>query len=219
MNEEDGRAEAPPLRIFVVEDDPKVRDLVRLVLATERYALQFAGDARSARAAIAGLTADVALIDLGLPDGTGLDVLAALQAAYPSMPALVLTVEHDRERILACFQAGADGYLLKEDLTARLESSILDAREGRAPMSPEAARAVLTAVRRGEASDADPTLTARELEVLSILGRGLTYDETATILGISANTVRTHVRATYEKLGVASKAEAVAWAMRRRLID
>lgn len=167
----------------------------------------------------------VALVDLGLPDVDGVALVRQLTATHPTLPVVILTVCTDERRILEAFRAGACGYLFKEDLASALAPALDEAVAGGAPMSRAVARLLLTQVRgeaRAEAAPASdeprPELTSRERQVIEQLARGLSYDDVAQVLAISANTVRSHIRAIYEKLAVSSKTEAVLVALRLGLV-
>jgi DNA-binding NarL/FixJ family response regulator len=184
------------------------------------------GSAREALAVLDELEPEVAVVDLGLPDLDGVDLIAELRRRRASLPIVVLTIASSEARVLAALRAGACGYLLKEDIATRLAAAIEDAIAGGAPMSNTAAHFVLARV-RGEAPAPGPQpptsrecgLSPRQLEVLALLARGLRYGEVAEQLELSVDTVRSHVRAIYERLQVTSKTEAVLVAMRLGLVS
>ena len=205
--------------ILLIEDDPRIRAAVRALVATEpRYEL--AGECGTVASGIARALAskpDVILLDLGLPDGSGTDVLRALRSEGLVALALVLTIFDDAEHVFDALRAGAVGYLLKDDLAARLVPALEEACAGGAPMSPRIARRVLASFADQAAVPADAehrALTKREREVTELLADGATYDEVARGLGVSTNTVRTFIRSIYDKLHVCSKTEAVREAVR-----
>ena len=153
-------------------------------------------------------------MDLGLPDADGVDLVRELATSAPELPVVVLTVHQAGSRILAAFQAGAWGYLLKEQLGERLVPALEEARTGGCPMSPAIAQHVLSLVRSlptpvRVATDSVPQLTERELSVLRLFAQGGTYAESAVSLGVSLNTLRTHTKSIYAKLGASSRREAV----------
>ena len=168
---------------------------------------------------------DLVLMDLELPDLGGIAATRRLKAAAPAVFVVVLTVFEDAATILEAISAGADGYLVKRvnahDLRMQLAAIITNG----APMTPGVARTLLTFVRESTSaapvSQPGPTrfdLTAREQDVLRCIVRGRSYQQTATDLEISLETVRTHIRHLYRKLQVHSVAEAVGLAIRKRLI-
>ena len=158
------------------------------------------------------------LTDLGLPDGSGLDLIPRLKAA--GIHALVLTAFGDRETVVAALEAGADGYLLKDSSTEEVLNGIRVTLEGGAPISAAAAVYLLERFRKpapdspAQAGGAD-RLTPREQELLSLFAKGHSYKSAARELGISPLTVGDHVKAIYRKLSVNSRGEAVFTAMQR----
>lgn len=160
---------------------------------------------------------DAACIDLGLPDMDGVELISMLSARWPELPTIVLTVATQDARILAAIRAGACGYLFKEDAGARLVSAIDDALAGGAPMSRGVAKLVLQRARSaddGAIATHLSELSQRERDVLALLAQGQSYEEVAGALGLSINTVRTHIRSLYVKLAVTSKGDAVLAATR-----
>lgn len=203
--------------VLAVEDDPVMHDALRLLLEGTGFALTCACTARAAFASLDASTPDVALVDLGLPDMDGAEVLGEIRRRHPALPCVVLTVASSERRIIAALRMGAVGYLLKSDLARNLSSALEYALAGGTPLSPAVARAF---VDRGDGPGAalGEPLSARETEVLTALARGLTYEDVARCLGLSVNTVRSHVRQIYGKLGVNSRTEAVMLALRHGLI-
>ncbi|XBQ16951.1 MAG: response regulator transcription factor [Oceanicaulis sp.] len=208
--------------IGVVEDDPALAArLAQVIEAADGLALAFAaGTLADALAALDAGPPDLCLVDIDLPDGKGLDVVATLHRTRPDAKALILTVLGDRESVITAMQIGADGYLLKDTEPAQLVRHIELTLAGEAPMSPRAAAHLLTLVRRPvPAAASTPMLTEREVEVLNLFARGLKYREVADALSISAHTVGDHVKAIYRKLSVQSRSEAVYEARQLGLID
>lgn len=208
-------------RAFVVDDEAAVRSGLAALLDRERGYVTVAccATATAARAFLAGGVAfDVALVDLRLPDGDGLELIAEIMDVQPRAQVLVLTKFADPRDILAAMRAGAVGYLLKHTPRGRILQALDEAALGGAPMSPEIARKLVESLRPRAASD-DGGLTAREHDVLVQLARGARYHDIATSLGVSESTVQTHVKSIYKKLQVTSKAAATREALRRRLVD
>ncbi len=209
-----------PVTIALVEDDEEARK--RLIASILRDpALHLVGEYRNGCEALASLAAgapNVFLVDLGLPDISGLDVVRRIAAAYPSCNILVVTVFGDEESIIGALEAGARGYLLKGALEHDIAEDIRHLRSGGSPLSPVIARQVLKRLVPARAVPVDDTLlTARESEILNAIARGFSYAETAALLKISVQTVHTHLKNIYKKLAVHSKTEAVFEANRRRL--
>jgi DNA-binding NarL/FixJ family response regulator len=208
------------LRVAVVEDHPIFRD--GLAAAINQAAdLEIAGSAATlaqAHRLAANGNVDVMLVDLGLPDGSGLDLLATLRAQRSTIATVVLTMNDDPQVILTAVRAGARGYLLKGAGRDEIVDGIRRAGAGGAVFHADAADVVIAALR-----DAliDPViaqgLTAREADVLRLIADGLTNPVIAARLGISPKTVRNQVSAVLTKLGVPSREAAAAWARRHQL--
>ena len=163
---------------------------------------------------------DVVLVDIGLPGMSGLEGLPLLRERYPEAALVILTVYEDDDRIFDALCAGACGYLLKRTPPAKLLESLGEARHGGAPMSPEVARRVISLFRTVRPpKHAAYDLTPHELRLLKLLVDGHNYKSAAAELGVSFHTVAYHVQNIYEKLHVHSKSEAVAKALRHRLIS
>jgi DNA-binding NarL/FixJ family response regulator len=205
---------APPIRIAMVEDKPLLRVGVRRVVE-EVPGWQWVWEAESLRGARAHAadTCDVLLLDLGLPDGSGLDLIAEFSAR--DVRVLVFTILGDEQSVLAAIERGAAGYLLKDTAVAAMLQAIREVLAGGAPLTPAVAGHLLRRMRRSDnpAQTNDDSglmqLTAREREVLMALARGFSYDETAAMLAISKHTVGHHIKQIYAKLAVTSRSQAV----------
>lgn len=226
--------ETPPeiLTVAIVEDDEEAR--ARLVASMKaRPELRLVAEYPTGGEALAGLARcapDVLLVDLGLPDISGLEIIRHVARHHPSCEVLVVSIFGDEEHVLAALEAGAHGYLLKGALSRDIALDIQELRNGGSPLSPTIARQVLKRLRpaapaaNGEgrphpdALEEGETLTARETEILRTIARGFTYAETAELLGITVQTVHSHLKRIYRKLAVHSKTEAVFEADQRRLI-
>jgi DNA-binding NarL/FixJ family response regulator len=217
----DGRR---PWTVLIVEDDDDTRAfLARCVRSDPR--LRLAGEVSTRAEALAwlgetGSPPDALLVDLGLPDGSGLDVIAFAGRTHPDCEAIVVSVFGDETSVIAAIEAGAVGYLCKDLTAEQLADAIVDVRNGGSPISPTIARTLLTRIRATVApSEAPPTLLSkRETEVLEWLARGYSYAEVADRLQVSLHTVQAHVKNLYGKLAVHSKNAAVFEAMRRGLL-
>lgn len=225
-------------RIGLVEDDERVRHaLARVIARAPNFTLWFesgsvAGALDWMRACPPQNWPEVWLVDLGLPDGSGLDVIREALRLHPGSHVMVVSVFGDEEKVLDSIACGASGYLLKGERDEDLLLHLNDLLRGGSPMSPMIARQVLNRMRalsdrsaedrrpdlRRVADDAIDVvgLTRREQETLDLIARGYSYDEVAAGLSMSANTVRHHIRSIYAKLGVHSKVEAVNEARRRK---
>lgn len=206
-----------PRRVLLVEDDSRLRS--QLAAALRRHeGLLIVGEVEAAEPALAllrrGLKVDVALVDLGLPGMSGQELIAVVKATWPRVESLVLTGFADEENIYEALRAGATGYLLKDVGPRAIAAAIDEVCNGGGPMSPGIARRVLASFHaRGQ--DAQPHLTSREREVLDLLIRGASYTQIGEGLGISTNTVQSHIRSIYRKLHVSTKSEATLVAIRR----
>lgn len=205
---------APPARIGIVEDDDHLRAyLCDVVGAGPTLEVAFAeGNVTGALSRIEDGPIDLCLIDLQLPDGNGADLVRHLKSVS-EVKCLILTVLGDRTSVIAALDSGADGYLLKDTDPEALIRSILSTLDGYAPISPQAAHFLLDmyqqSARKVSPATEDTALTAREQDVLRLFSRGLSYREAADVLQISEHTIRDHVKATYRKLRVHSRSEAI----------
>jgi len=211
--------------VLVVEDDRRFRERFTGTFATS--ADFFVVD--SVYTVAAGLrvlresTVDVLVVDLGLPDGSGLQVIRAAAATRPQCATLVVTVFGDEEHVVNAIEAGASGYLLKDSSDAELLAAARDLLAGGSPISPMVARLVLNRMRAAPdetvKGDDEVELSDREAQILGYVARGFSFADICGLLNITANTVKTHVNRIYRKLAVHSRAQAVYEATRLGLID
>lgn len=218
-----GDPESRSIRVIVVEDDARLRRHLEEVLTKAGAPIAFGGGfgtVAEAHAALedAAFVVDVALVDLRLPDGSGLDVIRRIRATKPSADVVVITVLDDPSTVLQAVRAGARGYILKDWTPEQIVGGVRELAAGGAPMSPRIARVVLDMVHAETPAGQPAPLTDREQEVVALLCEGRTYREVATALGISVGTVQTYVKAIYTKLEVESKAELTAAMFRRGLV-
>lgn len=201
--------------ILIVDDDPAVRQ--RLARVAAQVAPQArsaaAGSLAEARALMAQGRFDLALLDVGLPDGSGLELLPWMQQHAPEVEAVVVSSLGDDATVLQALRGGAVGYLLKNGSDVELQLSLASLQRGGAPIDPVIARRIL--VLMGAKIDAPPPqagtaeLSERELGVLGLVAQGLSNREIASSLGLSINTVECHAKNIYRKLAVRSRAAAV----------
>jgi DNA-binding NarL/FixJ family response regulator len=214
-------SQARPITVALVEDDDEARG--RLVASIRSDpTLELTGEYRNGAEALRGLAGsvpDVFLVDLGLPDVHGLDLVGRVSAEYPECDILVVTIFGDEQSVIGALEAGARGYLLKGALEHDIASDIRHLRSGGSPLSPVIARQVLKRLvpERTERTPGE-ALTPRESEILNAIARGFSYAETAGLMRISVQTVHSHLKNIYRKLAVHSKTEAVFEADRRRLL-
>lgn len=199
--------------VGIVEDDTILRtSLTTLVNATpDLRCVAACPTGEEALQQLPKLKPDVVLMDLNLPQMTGIDCIRHLKEVHPSVQVIVLTVYEDSEHIFRALKAGASGYLLKRSDPEEVLEAIKNAREGGAPMSSQIARRVVLSFHEKPATTAasNATLTERENEILSLLSKGFANKEIADKLNISVPTVRTHLCHIYEKLHVRSRTEAI----------
>jgi DNA-binding NarL/FixJ family response regulator len=175
---------------------------------------------RVALTGIARHPLDVVLIDLGLPGMSGTDGIRILKQRHPGLALVVLTIYDDDDRIFQALCGGACGYLLKKTPPERLVEGIREAMAGGSPVSPEVARRMIALFRDFHPRpSSDSQLTPHEVRVLRLLVDGHNYKTAAVELGVSVNTIAFHMKQIYEKLHVHSKSEAVAKALRHRIVS
>jgi len=227
----------PQIHVAVVEDDVGFRDaLVRALGSAPDMQLAATADTRAqGLAMLKQAPVDVLLVDLGLPDGSGIDVIRAAVLAWPSCSIMVSTNFGDETHVMQSIEAGAAGYLLKDSSPTKIVDEIRSLASGGSPISPIIARQILAHFRQATpthpahhdtaesaaehaAENAPTSLSAREKEVLDLITRGFTANEIATLMQLSHFTVRTFVRRIYSKLKVTSKAEAIYEARNRGLL-
>jgi len=232
-------------RVLVVEDDAAMRDFFAGSVArcADLALAASVGTVAEARAWLddSANMVDVLLTDLGLPDGSGLEVIRHCVSLHPRCEPLVISMFGDEDNVLASIEAGALGYIHKDATPDDIAQTILDMRAGASPISPMIARRVLSKYRTDQANLAGsvsvgaadrtglvpdtagntPTrqlLSAREQEVLSHIARGFSYVEIARLQSLSVHTVQSHIKNLYAKLSVHSRSEAVFEATRMGLI-
>jgi DNA-binding NarL/FixJ family response regulator len=209
------------IRLAVVEDDARIRDIVGEVLlsAADCECVGVFSDGQSAINALPALKPDVILMDINLPDLSGVECVVQLSPLLPDTQILMLTVYQDTDTIFQALAAGAHGYLVKPVMPDRLLDAIREVRAGGVPMSRTIARKVIDVFHRPPPSSAkvqpqppapDAGLGAREQQVLDFLVAGLAYKEIASELGIGISTVGTYVQRIYEKLHVRTRREVIA---------
>jgi DNA-binding NarL/FixJ family response regulator len=211
------------INVAIVEDNNTIREgLAALINGTEGYKCTGAfGDVESFLPKISSLPINVVLMDIGLPGMNGIEGVKLAVDKNPDLSILMLTVYEESEFVFDALCAGACGYLVKKTPPARLLEAIKDANDGGSPMSSRIARQVITAFKEGKSiipATQDYDLSDREISVLNLLSDGCNYQEIAEILFISVDTVRHHIRNIYKKLHVHSQSEAVAKAIRKKII-
>jgi DNA-binding NarL/FixJ family response regulator len=210
-----------PGPLLIVEDDALTQRRLSTILTGlgfQAETLQFAGDLASARALLSEQPFAMVLADVGLPDGNGIDLIRELARRDPALPILVISAWSTEQIIVTALQAGATGYLLKERDDIEIALSIRSALRGGAPIDPFVARRILDlagagpAMRTGSPAPVAPlasSLSPREIEILGLVGKGLTNREISEVLSLSRLTVECHIKNIYKKLAVNSRTQAV----------
>ena len=212
-----------PIRILLVDDHEVVRLGLRTVLEVEAD-LEVVGDAdTAARGVVAAgrLRPDLVLLDVVLPDRSGIEACREIRASYPEMRVLMLTSFGDETAVLSAMLAGASGYLLKNAPRAELLAAIRAVAGGATLLDPAVAKVVqqrLAGLSSGQAAHREP-LSEREREVIALIARGLTNREIAESLVISEKTARNHVSNILDKLGLTRRSEAAAYAVRHGIAE
>jgi DNA-binding NarL/FixJ family response regulator len=220
----------PLIQVLVIEDDARFCDALC-------HAIDMAPDLRVAgrattrmegMAMLEGPPADVLLVDLGLPDGSGIDVIAEAARRWPSCGIMVSTHFGDEAHVMRSIEAGAAGYLLKDSSPDKIADEIRSLASGGSPITPIIARKILTRFRDSSplpvahvvdpSQDTPTLLSARETEVLTFITKGFTTQEISQLMSLSQFTVRSFVRRIYSKLKVRSKAEAIYEARNQGLL-
>lgn len=224
----DHEASNVPASVLIVEDDALFRSAFAQAVssASDMTLAGSAGDYRTGRA-LFSTAPDVMLVDLGLPDGNGVDLIREAAALLPHCDVMVVTVFGDERNVLQSIEAGATGYLLKDLPPGEIVEQIRVLRSGGSPISPIIARQLLTRFSAPKAVVAESVpddtsfaqLSVQEARVLSLTAKGYSYDEVAGLMEISRHTVQTYVKRLYRKLQVNSKLEALDEARRLRLIS
>ena len=216
-----------PIRVLIADDQPLYRRGLEVVLHTEEN-IEVVGEAENGEEAIAKaeeLAPDVVLMDVRMPRINGIEATQAIRDRVPTTKILMLTVSDEDSDLYEAIKAGASGYLLKEVSVEEVADSIRAVMQGESKITPSMASKLINEF-SAMSKRADerqrlpaPALTARELEVLKLVAKGMSNREIADELFISENTVKNHVRNILEKLHLHSRMEAVMYALREKLLD
>ena len=208
-------------QVMIVEDDPFCRDrFVRAASERKELSLLCEADCLSdARKCLSKTLPDVLVVDIGLPDGSGIDLIKECKSRNSGLLCLVVTIYGDENHVLNAMAAGASGYLQKDAPLSELGEAIVSILQGGLPISPSIAKALLThiptAIPTTDAKETENGLTQREVEVLNMIAKGYCRDEIAEKLHISLNTVSAHTKNIYSKLEVHSGTGAIHKAKNR----
>jgi DNA-binding NarL/FixJ family response regulator len=212
---------APP-RVVIVDDHLLFRSGVRAELAEYVDVVGEAGSVADAIATIRVTVPDVVLLDVHMPDGGGLAIIAEIAREQPAVRFLALSVSDAPQDVIELVRAGARGYVTKTIAPAELAEAVIRVAAGDVVLSPRLAGFVLDVFAGDAHQPADPELdqlTRREVEVLELIARGYLYKEVAQRLGVSRRTVETHVSAVLRKLHLSNRHQLARWAAQRRLVD
>ncbi|MBK8066315.1 MAG: response regulator transcription factor [Rhodanobacteraceae bacterium] len=215
-------ARTGPCTLLIVEDEARTRARLAQVIAAQPHFL-LAGAAATlaeARTAIAAQVPEVLLLDLGLPDGSGIELIVETRRLARPPEVLVISVMGDEGSVLAAIQAGAGGYLLKDSEDAAVVAAIEQLLQGGAPLSPSIAVHLMRRLQApaDPAARAAPELSARETELLRLIAKGLSYEEVAQLTGLRYNTIASYAKELYRKLQVRGRAEAAFEAVQLGLV-
>ena len=211
------------INVAIVEDNDTIREgLAALVNGTSGYKnIGSFGDCESFLTKLDTLDANVVLMDIALPGISGIEGVKRAKKIKPDIDILMLTVYEDSEKVFDAICAGACGYLVKKTPPSKLLEAIKDVYEGGSPMSSQIARQVIDAFKKTKDTKDESSeyeLSSREKEVINLLAGGNNYQQIADQLYISVDTVRHHIKNIYKKLHVHTQSEAVAKAIRKKII-
>lgn len=213
-----------PRRILIVEDNPLFQQQIS-------RAIEYLGITGALHICQSGTEAlsvleqpklglDLALIDLGLPDMSGIDVIQRIRRIFPNLPIMVISVVTAERSVLAAIRAGARGYILKGDGEDLIAHAIYQVLMGNYPITPSLAHALfrLAGAPTGQAGSLEFKLSPRELETLQLISKGHTYEEVGRLMGIGLATVQTNIRSLYRKLDAHTQGQAVTKAREAGLL-
>lgn len=216
-----GQGEAGSGQAIVLEDNPETRAWLVSCVETAFPGLQIlsAANLADAMSLLGQYQFDLALVDLGLPDGSGMEVIRALHGSQPSCYVVVATIYDDDRNLFTALKSGAKGYILKDQDRERIASYLQGIRKNQPPLSPASSKRLIDHFNSKADALADARLTPREVDVLCLIGKGYSVDDAAAMLQLSADTVKGYVKTIYTKLGVSNRSEVTLEAIRLGLID
>jgi DNA-binding NarL/FixJ family response regulator len=211
------------MRLLIVDDHDLFRTGLATLLAEEGFEARCAASGMDAVALSRSFEPDVVVMDMNMPDMSGIEATRTLLRERPQTAVLMLTVVADDERVLDAVRAGASGYLLKDASLAEIVAGVRSAAAGHTAIAPRVAAALVASVRRASGQSPPqtpvPVLTPREREVLRLVAMGWDNAEIGRRLDLRPNTVKQHVSRLLQKLGVENRVQAVAYAIRYGLVD
>lgn len=212
----------PPVRVLLVDDHPMVRAGVELFLNSDPR-FEVAGQAGSAEEAlqvVGELRPDVVCLDIVMPQQHGITAIPRILEISPDTQILVLSSFIDIEKVISAIRSGAAGYMMKDATPAELARAILAVARGEMYLHPEAARKISQYFQPPEHEEHDPSreLTAREIQVLALVARGLNNQDIADDMGISLKTVKVHISSILHKLGLENRVQAAIYALQHHYV-
>jgi len=206
--------------VLILEDHPETREWLTQIIrkAFVEVELFEASSLAQARKIVGETQLDLALIDLNLPDGNGVEIISEISQKSPDTYCVVATIFDDDNYLFPALEAGAQGYLLKEQTTDEFIQSLQGIIKGEPPISPAIARKMINHFHNDIQPSDKPDLSSREKEILGAIAKGLSRNEAAEILGITSNTVASHLKSIYGKLNVSNRAQATLEALRLGLV-
>ena len=199
------------IRVSIVEDIAEIREGLKFILHQD-LSLECIDAFANTTDALAGTVAnppDIVIMDINLPDGSGLTCMQKIKEKLPDVQFMIFTIYEDSEQIFQALTLGANGYLLKNSSPAKIIEALHELHQGGAPMSASIAKKVIRSFQHPAVATQENSLSSRENEVLVLLSKGLFYKEIAHQLGISTGTVRQHIHHIYKKLQVQNRTEAI----------
>lgn len=206
--------------VLILEDHPETREWLSNIIKQAFIEVEAheASSLAQARKLLEDHKFDLALIDLNLPDGNGVEIISEITRSSPQTYCVVATIFDDDNYLFPALEAGAQGYLLKEQTTEEFIHSLQGIIKGEPPISPAIARKMISHFRASPDDEDRPELSNREKEILSAIAKGLSRNEAAEVLGITSNTVASHLKSIYGKLNVSNRAQATLEALRLGLV-
>jgi DNA-binding NarL/FixJ family response regulator len=208
-------------QIGIIDDNPAlVKSVVMLLEETGEYQVVLQEyNCKKIMESMADTMPQLLLMDIDMPGINGIEAVSMIKAAYPAVNIVMFTSFEDDDKIFRSLMAGASGYILKKTASQKILDSLQDIKNGGAAMSPAIAQKVIEMfTRQRKASQQQYNLRNREIEILNNLVKGFTYKDIALAMGIGVETVRSHLKNIYEKLHVNSKSEAVAVALKEKIV-